>query len=376
MRRKVTKLFRWIWPYVLLTACVERIYFEIPPAQDQLVIEGSITTDLGPYEVKISTALNLDADSTAQSPVSGAQVTLFDDQGNVEDLVATDAGVYRTTGIIRGEVGRSYSIRVTLADGNVFESEPDMLYPVGEVTEIHHEFEARTVEKPYGTVAANVFNIYVDADAGLREENYVRWKFNGTYKVVTYPELYMRHVPPYRPWKDPWPCSGYILVGGPEGSGGILLQVDTCECCTCWVRQNESIPQVSDNQLVKGNSFKRVKVGEVPITNATFHEKYLVEVEQYSLSRGAFEFFQLVKDQKVNAASLFQPPLGEFRGNIKAVNNTQAVVGIFWASAVARKSIYLLPSDVPYPVVPIDFITLPCYDFYDNATSIKPANWE
>jgi hypothetical protein len=133
---------------------------------------------------------------------------------------------------------------------------------------------------------------------------------------------------------------------------------------------------LSDVQLVSGGEFKNVKVGEVPISNNTFLEKYMVEVEQMSLSRNAFEFFKLIRAQKEGASSLFQPPSGEIRGNITPVNNNDPVVGLFWATSLRKKTTFILPTDIPYLLTPFEYITYPCYNAFDNASTTKPENWE
>lgn len=364
----------WLITFTLISACVESINFDAPPAQLQLVIEGRITDAPGPYRVKISRGLTLDSVTNSGTPVEKAEIKLYDDRGNTEDFIETNPGTYETKGIIRGQVGRTYSIVVKTADGNIFQSDSEKLNPVGEVENIRAEFEARTVVESFGETRADVFNILVDADGGSAADNYIRWLFTGTYKVFTEPALHMIETPPYTPYKSPFACSGYILVGGPFG--GTLKRMDICTCCECWVKQYETKPQLSDMQLISGSKFKNVKVGEVPINNITFYEKYMVEVEQMSLSRNAFEFFKLIRTQKEGASSLFQPPAGEIKGNIKAVNSTAPVIGLFWASSVKKKSFFIYPSDIPYLITPIDFITLPCDKFYPNSSATKPAGWE
>lgn len=378
---KSTKFFwsvkmKWVMVFLMLSACVERIEFDVPLAQFQTVVEGMISDSPGPYTVMVSRGLSLNADSMVRTPIQNATIKLYDNQGNQEDFIETSPGVYQTGGLIQGQVGKAYHITVLTSDGKTFESEPETILPVGEVKEIRYAYEARTIFEPFGQVTADVFNIYVDADAGSGNETYVRWKFTGTYEVITHPELHYTWNPPYIPYKNPFPCSGYILTGGPIGSGGLLKQVGDCDCCTCWANQFESEPQISDNQLIKANQFKNIKVGEVPINGATFHKKYMVEVEQLSLSQNAFNFFKLIRDQKKNASSLFQPPSGEINGNLKALNSKDIVIGMFWATSSRKKNIFIYPSDIPYPVTPIDYSTLPCYDAYEHASATKPTSWE
>ncbi|MEK6781483.1 MAG: DUF4249 domain-containing protein [Bacteroidota bacterium] len=365
---------RWLITFLMLSACVERIEFDVPEAQLLTVVEGMISDNPGPYTVTVSKGISLDADSSYRVPVENASIKLFDDEGNVEEFSEIRPGLYSTGGSMQGQIGHSYYIRIESSEGLVFESEPERINQVGEIENIRFEFEPRTIVESFGEIRADVFNVFVDAKSGSDAGTYVRWKYTGTYKVITYPELHFTNTPPYRPYKDPFPCSGYVIVPGP--SGGTLERRADCTCCTCWVNDFEEAPQLSDVQFITANQFKNIKVGEVPINNATFHEKYLVEVEQMSLSRKAFEFFKIVRAQKEGASSIFQPLSGEIKGNIKSINTNESVVGIFWATSSLKKKLYIYPRDVPYLLTPIDFLTLPCYQFYHNASSTKPINWE
>lgn len=358
--------------FLIMSSCVEPIYFEVPPAELQLVIEGSITDNPGPYIVTLSKGLNLDSESATPEPVQNAKVTLFDDGGNSEVFTEVSAGMYSTNNIIQGEVGHTYYIRIETSDGKIFESTPEKINPVGEIEDIRYEFEARTSIKPYGEVVADVFNIYVDSDAGAADNTYVRWRFTGTYEVFTYPQYHTTWTPPYTPYSTPEPCSGWVLLPAP--GGGKLEQVGECTCCICWVNTFEVMPQLSDTQLVSNNQFKNIKVGEVPITPTNFNKRYQVNVEQMSLSKDAFEFFKLIRAQKEGASSLFQPPSGKIKGNLNPVNNSASVLGFFWATSVNKKFIFIERSDVPYLITPMDIIKHACTNF-PYSTTQKPNGW-
>jgi hypothetical protein len=165
------------------------------------------------------------------------------------------------------------------------------------------------------------------------------------------------------------------VTEGPDFSGGLLKQIGDCTCCVCWAKQFETIPQLSDAQFVNSNQFKNVKVGHVSVNRITFFDKYLLEVEQMSLTRKSYEFFKLVRSQKEGASNLFQPPSGEIKGNIKAINSNEPIVGIFWATSIKKKSIFINTSDVPYPVPAPHLDTFPC-THYPNSSTTKPDLWE
>ncbi len=370
----VISKIKWFLVFSVLIACVDKIDFNIPSSQFQMVVEGMISDGDGPYTVKLSRSLNLNIDSIVLDPITQATIMLYEDNSASEQFIEVSKGIYSTTGIIKGKIGHSYNITILTADGKKYESEPELLNESGNAETISYEFEARKT-KIIGNdeLDANVFKIFVDATATNAPNNYVRWRYTGTYKIINQPELHTTLYPPDPPIKSPLPCSGYIVT--PALGGGKLEKVAECTCCICWVNNYEVMPTVSNGELIVNNLYKHVKVGEVSINGATFLEKYLVTVEQMSLSKNAYDFFNLVRIQKESASSLFQPSSGEIRGNIKAVNGSDVVIGIFWASSIKTKRIYIDKSEVPYNLVPQSGSPYACNDL-PNSTNIKPAFWE
>ncbi len=372
-------VIRRTWSLAMMAivgGCIAEIDFPVPDAEDQIVIQGMISTDPGPYEVTVNTALALDDSTAIARPISNSTIKLYDDLGACEDFREVEPGVYETVGSMRGEVGRTYYITVELSDGRVFESEPDIIRPVGSIMEIKPEYEERTSNEEFGEIRADVFNIFVDSDGGEQTNNFVRWRYTGIYRIDTEPKFRMAWERGYRPWKDPPPCSGYIVVPGPENSGGLLEEVGPCECCSCWVHEYEEMPQLSDNQFVTDNQFRNVKVGEVAITRNAFHDKFMVQVEQMSLSRTAYDYYQQLRSQIQGSISIFQPPAGEIIGNITATNNESLVVGLFLTTSVDTETIFLTAEDVPYPLSVMDYYTDDCRLFTENAFNERPDRWE
>ncbi|HZY79646.1 MAG TPA: DUF4249 domain-containing protein [Cyclobacteriaceae bacterium] len=370
-------LLKYALLFVVTSACVDPIDFDLPPAADLLIVDGSITDKVGPCIVRISRAVELDADTTHRSHVTGAIVKLHDYGIGVEEFSEVKPGEYRTRGALAGVVGHTYYITIELPDGTKLESEPETMMPAGEIVAITHQFEPRTTRKIFGIVNADAFNIFVDGNTPVLSsqggQSFVRWRFTGTFKAVTHPELHQTWIQGEFYYKTPYPCSGFVV--DPAIGGGKLTQREECTCCDCWAKQFETTPRLSDTELVSNGQFRNIKVGDVPITPATLIERYRVEVEQMTISRNAFDFFKLIRSQKEASTNLFQPAQGKLVGNIRSSNPDQVVVGLFWAAAVARKTAYLTPKDVPGGVSPVP-ITEPCNTYYANSTAIKPADWD
>ena len=129
---------------ILISSCIDRIDITIPKSTtSQLVVEGVITDEPGPYTVKLSLASPADGFLKFTKPVTATQVTLFDNAGNAEVMNEIETGTFQTKpNGMRGVIGREYFIRVETRDGKTYESLPDRMNPVGSVDSLYYEFES------------------------------------------------------------------------------------------------------------------------------------------------------------------------------------------------------------------------------------------
>jgi hypothetical protein len=338
---------------LLLDSCLDRIYIPVPSEDlTDIIVDGQITDEPGPYTVKLTKGIKIDDSRQVGEPIYAKRITLFDNAGTEEVLEQTGNGIYQTKpGGIQGVIGREYFIRIETYGGNVIESLPDRMNPVGEVDSIYYEFESH---QPVDAPTEYGYRIFIDAHNDPGNDNYLRWKFTGTYVVETLPQYNIHSVPPACPTPGclsycPLPCSGYAYVNG-ELKKGYAYNPKTnmieytgveCTCCRCWVTPREDKPKVSDNQISKNGKFVKVEMGYVPINYYTFFEKYRVEIRQMSLSRAAFDYWKVVQSQKEATNSLFQPVTGKVPTNLFETTKGSGVQGIFYAAAITKRQIYL-----------------------------------
>lgn len=103
------------WPpyvliLVLITSCEEVIELDLGKAKPRITIEGVITTNRGPYSVKISQSIDYEEKNNFP-PVSGAMVTITDQEEYSEILEEVSEGIYHAVGF-QGEDGKTYMIEV------------------------------------------------------------------------------------------------------------------------------------------------------------------------------------------------------------------------------------------------------------------------
>lgn len=362
-----------------LTACIERINFNVDNVGGSnalLVIDGNITDRPGPYTVRIFRALNVDDDLRKASPFLAKRVTISDDNGISEELTSTSDGVYQSDpNGLRGAVGRSYTLRVEAFDGTIYESTPEKIFPASSIDQVYHEFVSN---KPLNGETNYGFRIFIDSKSSPGDSEFIRWRFTGAYQVESFPQknhllcnCCMMTGPP-----DPISCSGYIY------SGSSLRQIEECTCCSGWSIDNELKPQLNDNDIQSNGEYKKIEVGYVPFEYWSFaHNKYMVRVDQMSLTRDAYEFWKIIKDQKEGISSLFQPSFGKVKSNIMSSNPNRPVAGFFYASSVKTAFHFLTGADAPISIPPAPPQETECARWtsvtqaFDNVVLDTPEGW-
>lgn len=111
----------------LFGSCTKEIEINLNGSNPQIVIEGNISDNPGPYLVKITKSVNFN-NANDYPPVSGAFVVISDDTGVIDTLIETISGLYQTQKI-EGTQGRTYKLKV-FVEGNQYDAVSTMPYKV------------------------------------------------------------------------------------------------------------------------------------------------------------------------------------------------------------------------------------------------------
>jgi len=122
-----------IFLYVgLFSSCEKVIDLNLKTSSSQIVIQGTIYDQPGPYKITISKSVGFDEPSIYPA-VSGAIVTISDNTGISDSLTEDSAGVY-VTSKLEGIPGRTYTLKVE-TDGQTYTASSTM-YPAVEIDSI------------------------------------------------------------------------------------------------------------------------------------------------------------------------------------------------------------------------------------------------
>lgn len=354
-------------------SCVERINLSLSDSELPLVVDGGITNEPGPYQVKLSRAAKVGGDLTVLKSILAKQVTIFDDQGNSEILQSVGDGVYQTSAF-QGVTGRQYFIRIETRDGKVYESIPEVIRPSGSVENVYYEFVSI---QPDNAPTKYGFRIYADFSGYPQGENLFRWRFTGTFRVQTHPEA--RTVPAGEGRvPDPPVCSGWVYS---RFAG--LNQVGSCGCCECWPSSlTEQLPLLSDNAVASNGQFKKIEIGYVPLDYWTMFDKTMVTAKQLSISPTEFNYWKIVDQQSTGGTSLFQPATGKAKSNLFIKNGSEEVLGYFTVAGVSKKVIFIDRTSVPQGYqgeIPTTLevpVNESCLVAFKNSSTQQPADWK
>lgn len=285
-----------------LKSCVVP-YIPDQPENDQLlVVEGLISDQNEVNTIKISKSRPL---WIGQSPVflSGCEVWITDDHGNLDNLKETTIGTYITdSSTFKGIVGRKYAlhIRTNSANGNLnYETFPMELKPVPEIDSIYYE------KKVFTTYYLPVegCHIYLDTHDPLNNSHFYRWTYSETWEI---------HLP-------------FNVVNN-----------------VCWRTENSNYILLKNSSLLAENRVVRypLKTIESPIDRLTV--KYSILVKQYSLNEDEFIYWEALKTSLDQQGGLYDiiPPI--IPNNIYCVENPdEKTLGYFSVSAVSSRRIFI-----------------------------------
>ena len=127
MKLIIAFLFLFALPFV---SCQKVIEVSVNNAAPQIVINGEVTDQPGPYQISLTQSISYTADNVFPA-ISGASVTIRDNMGLYDSLTETSpgTGVYATHSGWQGTPGNSYTLSVTVA-GKTYTAVSTMPQPV------------------------------------------------------------------------------------------------------------------------------------------------------------------------------------------------------------------------------------------------------
>lgn len=291
-----------------LLSCEEPYEPDIDPqSQSILVIEGDITDST---MIRISRTSPLSAEGFR--PVQGALVQV---ESHKRGVIARPGewkpGLYGA--ILNPEPGEQYRLKVTTPNGTHIESDWVEALDVPDIDALYYEVSGGDVE------------IFVDTESDLSTA-YYRWTYTETWQ-------YTSRFPTNLKW------DGKAVVSRLPGE----------KIWKCYKTVESSEIVIGSTADLARDKVKRQLIREVdPMGSNRLHNVYSILVQQQRISRGAFEFWRLLKNNTEGLGSIFDAQPSRLPTNFHTVNSNEPVIGYLSAGKRTEKRLYIERSKLPF----------------------------
>ncbi len=331
MNKKKVRFLRkniWILFLFFLVACIEPTEPTFNFKDGLVYIDAFMSTEQGASLVYV-----FESRSTGIRPkykfISGANVSYKNvNTGTVVDLIEQH-DVYIPPNNFVASVGETWLLMVTLPSGAYYESLPELITEPVEIPNINYEYNPELIFSENSDGFLSGHSVFVDIEDPADRENYYLWKFR-SFEKIELCDYCLNGILRNGECIDP-PMS--IAYKDPAVTVGYLCESD------CWqIRYNENIKIFAD-EFSNGGTIKDVSVADIFLYN---RKNILVEIQQLSLTRKAYDYFKILKDLVDNNGGLNAPPPAALIGNIFNPNDDKEfVLGRFTAAAASKKSIFI-----------------------------------
>jgi len=307
--------------------------------------------------------------------VEGASVFFVNSVTSLTVPLDESLEVYVPPADFAAAVGETWELKVVLADGTEYRSEPETILKPVPIEDLHVGYDPELFFSAEYKRFVPGHRISVDLQDPPGKSNYYYWRFRS-----------------YETRKICRICFNSINRGGcipwDTGSGPPLLDFYTYYCDRdCWrIRYSDEV-QIFSDHFSDGKAIKALPVANIPLHN---RENIDIELQQFTLSAAAYEYLKTLKDIVDNNSGLNAPLPAALVGNLyNPANGEEFVLGRFTAAATSTQSIFINrssvleePLDVEImPMVegseapPYQVTTSPCEEGR-YVTQIRPPGWQ
>jgi hypothetical protein len=262
---------------ILLVSCQDKIELDLPEGEKYLVVEGWISNEQHPHEVKLSYTAPYFSNSEVP-PATGATVILRNDLSEEITLTEETPGIY----IIPepGDTGVSYQIDISLQDGSRYQSEFELLREPTPILDIFWQLSEDEPNTENDENPEDIYDVLISAYEPEPIGDFYRWRS--------------------------------ILNG---------------------IEQQEPFDIfVTNDEFVNGNP-----IPEFNVTEELYSEPDTVTIIQEHISREAFDFLSLLQQQTAFVGGPFDTPPAPIVGNVKNLDDPDKnALGFFGAAGRDR----------------------------------------
>lgn len=292
--------------------CVEPFEIEAENFESALVIEGTITNEFKHQEIELSRTFALDAEGP--NPEINAQVKVVDLAGNSYQFKEEEPGVYRSFQQFSAKRNSAYQVEITTSDGRNYSSEPAGLNTASNIDKLDVVKSNQTIN------GVKQEGLAIIANSAKNDSKYYRYTYEETYEFRSY-------------YRIP---NKLVIV-----NDRLKIVPETEEDYLCYVTEDSESIIISSSTAVNDEAVNEFPVRFLSKKDPAISYRYSILVKQYSLSREAYNFYEILNELSGSESLFSQNQPGFVNGNVYSVDNAnEKVLGYFSVSAVDSQRIF------------------------------------
>ena len=325
--------------------CVDPEDLTLRGTVDIIVVDGAITNLAEPQIIRLNRSK---ADPLTGRfgtvPLTKATVEVVVDSLQIASCHETIDGSYQLPSDFRGQIGHTYQLRFTLADGTRYVSTQQMVPAVPPIEKIYAQFNPKSLSPALSGFYTAGHDISVDVTDPVEQHNYYRWDW----KLYEPQEFCRTCVNSFYSVFNPievFPTGGFYKSGtesfedcfhppyNPTKPISSDYKFDYVCRTKCWEILYSYSLNLFDDQFTNGGLIAKRKVAAIPFYQ---HRPCLVEIRQGLSTKDAYRYYKLVQNQTKNTGGLADTPPTALIGNIHNVADPrETVIGYFATSVVS-----------------------------------------
>lgn len=328
-----------------MLGCIDPVSFKFEGQQEHLVVEAKFTNVESLNYIKLSESQSYN--SPYNKFVEDANVYIASEEGEYYSFYYTESGLYYPETGAQGIAGHTYTLHV-----NGYESQPVTMRPVVSVDSIYFAYDEQNqgAEGEKESRLQPGYQLFVDYQDPVDEDNFYRWSYKLDYEVDTQPEKHLLLGCINCPLPDPLPC-----------------------CEQCWVKEWRDDFIVTNDRLTNGQKVLRQSILFLPFERYR-NVRMKLQIYQHSITEEAYLFFSAIELQENSEGGIFDPPPSALKGNMfNPEDSDEQVIGIFDASTVSMYEVVIDSANIPYPMQ--EFVFWDDCQELENSTTIMPEGW-
>ncbi|MCB0855462.1 MAG: DUF4249 domain-containing protein [Bacteroidetes bacterium] len=321
----------------LQISCVEPLEIELTDKVRLLVVEGLVSDQPGPYQVKLTWSQPVDTNFV--EPVTQATVRILEEGGPSELLIENEPGIYQTTNL-QGIPGKRYKLEIQIDNSRQYESPWQLLKVSPPIDSIYYEYAEKNI---IGGLLRGI-EVKLDTKDPEGKSQFYRWSYEETWRYrVPYP-----------------PLLEYF------GNNQAVALTPDKEYCFQFATSDEiNIGTSVDNS---DDVIKNHLVKYVTTETERLQVKYSILVKQHVLEEEEFLFWKSLKESAEDVGGLYDRQPQSLTGNITSITDPkEPVLGYFSVNGIKEKRIFIDPNyDLPREALPPDRLGIECLRELDS----------